>query len=613
MDMRHCIATIGASLLLAGTASGIVLHVDDDGTATFNTIQDAIDYANINDEILVWPGTYTSAHPDYVISTRGKGIVINSKGGPSVTIIDGQGTRRGIYCPPGDPGEPVISGFTIANGTAPGGGGIYCAGSGSYPTFDNCIITNCTATEWYGGGGVLCDGASAPVFNNCMISGNATTYDSTLSDGGGLYCTDNSHVTLNGSTVSGNTSISEAGGCKVQWDSILDMNNCTISDNSGTTGGGISVTHGAVTNLTNCVIRENVAGRGGGIECAGSKITCTGCTIENNSSVDGIGGGVSLINCLETHTPTFTNCTIRDNHANGSSGMSGGGIAADRSSLIITGGLIEDNTAHSGSGITGGGSPAQGTFTISGCTIQNNTATGSDGGGIDCGFPANSITDCIFHGNSAAGSGGALHKYGGSGSSVSGCTFTGNSAGNNGGGLSWSSNDSLSITECDFSGNSAQNGGGMDIGGATLLNCTINDNSASNQGGGIYAYTGNAAPTLSGCTVSGNSAGSQGGGIRSYYGVPLENTIFCGNTPDQVVPSWFDNGGNTVEEECPSDCTGDTNGDGSVNVIDLLAVIGAWGTCTDCDEDITGSDGLPDGSVNVLDLLAVIASWGECS
>jgi hypothetical protein len=54
---------------------------------------------------------------------------------------------------------------------------------------------------------------------------------------------------------------------------------------------------------------------------------------------------------------------------------------------------------------------------------------------------------------------------------------------------------------------------------------------------------------------------------------------------------------------------GDVNGDGVVNVTDLLAVISAWGACTappqDCPADING-----DGQVNVTDLLAVIGNWG---
>jgi hypothetical protein len=49
---------------------------------------------------------------------------------------------------------------------------------------------------------------------------------------------------------------------------------------------------------------------------------------------------------------------------------------------------------------------------------------------------------------------------------------------------------------------------------------------------------------------------------------------------------------------------GDVNGDGTVGVDDLLAVIAAWGPCGGCSEDITG-----DGVVDVNDLLSVLAAW----
>ncbi len=67
--------------------------------------------------------------------------------------------------------------------------------------------------------------------------------------------------------------------------------------------------------------------------------------------------------------------------------------------------------------------------------------------------------------------------------------------------------------------------------------------------------------------------------------------------------------GPTWSSVLPALLVGDINGDGHVNVSDLLAVIGSWGPCpvppTSCPADINH-----DGTVSVNDLLLVITNWG---
>jgi hypothetical protein len=53
-------------------------------------------------------------------------------------------------------------------------------------------------------------------------------------------------------------------------------------------------------------------------------------------------------------------------------------------------------------------------------------------------------------------------------------------------------------------------------------------------------------------------------------------------------------------------CPSDLNGDDTVSVLDLLAMLAAWGS-DDADADING-----DGVVNVSDLLILLADWGPC-
>jgi hypothetical protein len=85
----------------------------------------------------------------------------------------------------------------------------------------------------------------------------------------------------------------------------------------------------------------------------------------------------------------------------------------------------------------------------------------------------------------------------------------------------------------------------------------------------------------------------------------LTDTTVCGNTPDQIYGDWTDGGGNTIADTCQ--CIADINGDGLVDVSDLLIVIGYWGSTIDSPADIND-----DGIVNIHDLLMVFWNWGEC-
>ncbi len=55
-------------------------------------------------------------------------------------------------------------------------------------------------------------------------------------------------------------------------------------------------------------------------------------------------------------------------------------------------------------------------------------------------------------------------------------------------------------------------------------------------------------------------------------------------------------------------CPWDLDGDGSVGILDLLAVLAAWGTDPGGPPDFDG-----DGTVGILDLLTLLANWGPCT
>ena len=54
-------------------------------------------------------------------------------------------------------------------------------------------------------------------------------------------------------------------------------------------------------------------------------------------------------------------------------------------------------------------------------------------------------------------------------------------------------------------------------------------------------------------------------------------------------------------------CPWDLNGSGDVGILDLLALLAAWGPNPGDPADFDGS-----GTVDIFDLLTLIANWGAC-
>ncbi len=58
-------------------------------------------------------------------------------------------------------------------------------------------------------------------------------------------------------------------------------------------------------------------------------------------------------------------------------------------------------------------------------------------------------------------------------------------------------------------------------------------------------------------------------------------------------------------------CEGDIDGNGSVDIFDILAVISQWGVCPDPPEECT-ADLDADGEVGINDLIVVLQNYGPC-
>ena len=320
------------------------------------TIQAGIEAAADADIVLVSPGTYAEN-----IDFLGRLITLRGEAGSEATIIDGGHAGSVVKFVGGETVEVVIDGFTIRNGSALKGGGIYC--DESSPTITNCSISENSASEGSsGGGGIYCM-RSSPVIMNCTIAGNSAPI------AGGIWCVTNSSATITNCTISGNSADESSGGVYCHCSSDATITDCTITGNSGFRGGGIDCNRSSPV-ITNCMISGNTAEYGGGIYCDAY---------------------------LDDTYPVIAECTLMENSAHYGGAIYSEGDFRSEVHVTITNCLISANSAVVGAGIC---NYSDSYSTITNCTITGNSA--EDYGGGVCGrLESTTIANSILWGNHA--------------------------------------------------------------------------------------------------------------------------------------------------------------------------------------------------------------------
>src|SRR5262245_26293903 len=149
---------IGCWAFVCEPALGATIRVPADQP----TIQSAINAAVTGDTILVASGTYTEN-----INYRGKPITIVSENGPAATIIDGNHAGTVVTFNTQEGRDSVLDGFTIQNGNALTGGGVYIRFSS--PTIKRNIIANNVGSR---GGGILMEFNGSPLIQSNVITRN---------------------------------------------------------------------------------------------------------------------------------------------------------------------------------------------------------------------------------------------------------------------------------------------------------------------------------------------------------------------------------------------------------------------------------------------------------
>jgi parallel beta-helix repeat protein len=143
-------------------------------------IQVAIDLSVDGEIIALETGTYTEK-----INLRGKAITLISAC-PLTAILDGEETGEPVVTfNEGEGADTVIENFTITDGNAENGGGIYV--DGSSPTIIGNRVVNNESTV--NGGGLYVTGESSPTVYGNEFDGNSADVS-----GGGIYVTEGAEI-----------------------------------------------------------------------------------------------------------------------------------------------------------------------------------------------------------------------------------------------------------------------------------------------------------------------------------------------------------------------------------------------------------------------------------
>jgi hypothetical protein len=306
-------------------------------------------------------------------------------------------------------------------------------------------------------------------------------------------------VTISGLTITEGlvTGPTNVGGGIIN-NAILTVADCILSDNSasGATARGGGIWNTGTLTVTDSVLTGNSASQGGGIDNFGT-LTVTGSTLSGNSGGQFGGGGV--------FNGTQAMLTVIGSTFSGNSAMSGGGIENGGTLATVSGSTFDGNSASAGGGIVNGGP-----LTVTGSSFSNNSA-GQGGGILNSNLGTLTLTGCTVNGNSATGSaayGGGIYNQG-----------------------------TLTVTDCTLSANSASGAGGRGGGIAnyrpsvgtpmlTLIGSTLSGNSASVDGGAIYNSSG--GPTQTRNTILAGNTGAAGPDLFGSLGSLGHNLI--GNT-----------------------------------------------------------------------------------
>jgi len=277
--MKRAYIGFAVTLAVAAAAWAVDRHVP----GQYETIQAAVDAAVAGDEVVLAMGLYRGTG-NRDIDCRGKAVTIRSADPDSIavvgaTVIDCESLGRGFRLHTNEGLNTVISGLTITNGRADYGAAVRCDAAGA--TLANCVFQSNSSST---GGAVYVTGPCAPVIVNCRFTSNIATIGAAVCVR--LTAPAGSPVVLRGCLLHDNTA-AIFGGAVYAYDSLVQLDGCSVTANEAQTGGGLYVFKGAVS-MTNCLIGGCRADTGGGVALWDrTGLSLVNCTIVDNYAPHG--------------------------------------------------------------------------------------------------------------------------------------------------------------------------------------------------------------------------------------------------------------------------------------------------------------------------------------
>ncbi|OGW46687.1 MAG: hypothetical protein A2Y66_06645 [Nitrospirae bacterium RBG_13_41_22] len=254
----------------------------------------------------------------------------------------------------------------------------------------------------------------------------------------------------------------------------------------------------------------NPGGAGRGIRISTSyNFKISNFTIKGGVADNGFGGGIFV--------DSSTGVDISNNIITNNTGVNGGGVALNNSTVSFLTNLIKDNTATSSTEARGGGVFLYSSHgVISNNQILNNSTNGpamAPGGGLFLHLSDPTVSNNVFSGNQTTG---AQHY---------------------GGGLYIYDSSNFTVLNNTFADNRGLDGGGMAVikSKAAILNNRFYNNTAARYGGGVYGW--DMSSNIEGNIFNQNKAGSGGGGILIDGSIgnsahAFKNNLVIGNSSD---------------------------------------------------------------------------------